>query len=331
MIVSWNWLRDYLQLNMSVEELADKLALSGLNHESTSDVGGDLAIDLEVTSNRPDCLNHLGIAREIGVLFDLPVKWHEPVLTTSPNAPSTDSLTAVENLDPLLCKAFSVRLIQGATIKESPWWLKKRLETLGVRPVSNVVDITNYVLFECGQPLHAYDFDKLSGQRLIVRKAKAGEEFLAINGKNYKLHEKMLVIADDRRPVALAGVMGGLETEISGSTRNILIEAARFDPITVRNTSRELGLFSPSSHRFERPMDPERTDWASRRCAELILDLAGGQLAEGCIQVGQHQQSRTQVCLRLSQIERILGISIGQESVNRILNRLGLVQVSEVV
>lgn len=331
MIVSWNWLRDYLKLNMSVEELADKLALSGLNHESTSDVGGDLAIDLEVTSNRPDCLNHLGIAREIGVLFDLPINWHEPVLTTAPNAPSTDSLTSVENLDPLLCKAFSVRLIQGAKIKESPWWLKKRLETLGVRPVSNVVDITNYVLFECGQPLHAYDFDKLSGQRLIVRKAKAGEEFLAINGKNYKLHEKMMVIADDRRPVALAGVMGGLETEISGSTRNILIEAARFDPISVRNTSRELGLFSPSSHRFERPMDPERTDWASRRCAELILDLAGGQLAEGSIQVGQHQQSRTQVRLRLSQIERILGISIGQESVNRILKRLGLVQVNEVV
>lgn len=324
MIVSWNWLCDYLRLDIPVDKLTEKLALSGLNHESTEDVGGDLAIDLEVTSNRPDCLNHLGIAREIGVLFGLPVRNPDPQPRSAANARPVSQLTSVENLEPTLCTHFTARVITGATVKESPWWLRKRLETLGVRPISNVVDITNYVLFECGQPLHAYDLAKLTGHRLVVRRARQGEELQAINAKSYKLHPNQLVIADADKPVGLAGVMGGLETEISAATRNILIEAARFDSISVRNTSRELGLFSPSSHRFERPMDPEKTDWASRRCAELILNLAGGSLADGVIELGGQRQARPAITLRLSQIERVLGISVPQEAVTDILNRLGL-------
>jgi phenylalanyl-tRNA synthetase beta chain len=327
MIVSWNWLREYLKLEMSVEQLAEKLALSGLNHESTEDVGGDLAIDLEVTSNRPDCLNHLGIAREIGVLFDIPVKWHNPQPVAKNLKLKVAELTRIENYEPALCPYFLARVVRGATVKESPWWLRKRLETLGVRPVSNVVDITNYVLFECGQPLHAYDLQKLVENRLVIRRAITGEEFVAINGKTYKLHDKMLVIADAARPVALAGVMGGLETEITGVTKDILIESARFQPISVRNTSRELGLFSPSSHRFERPMDPERTDWASRRCAELILDLAGGQLAEGVLETGGESRPRPSITLRQSQIEKVLGIRIDQLEVVRILQKLGLIEL----
>ena len=330
MIVSWNWLREYLRLEMSVDQLTEKLALSGLNHESTDDVGGDLAIDLEVTSNRPDCLNHLGIAREIGVLFDIPVKWHEPrPVAKNPKLKVAD-LTGIENREPAICHYFSARVIRGAKIDQSPWWLRKRLETLGVRPVSNVVDITNYVLFECGQPLHAYDLAKLAENRLIIRRAVAGEELLAINGKTYKLHDKMLVIADSARPVALAGVMGGLETEITQSTQDILIESARFQPVSVRNTSRELGLFSPSSYRFERHMDPSRTDWASRRCAELILDLAGGQLAEGVIETGGEARTRPAIILRQSQIEKVLGISIDQGEVIRILAKLGMAEQSAV-
>lgn len=324
MIVSWNWLRDYLRLEMSVDALADKLALSGLNHESTEDVGGDLAIDLEVTSNRPDCLNHLGIAREIGVLFGIPVRYPDPQPIAAKNASHVTSLTSVENLEPALCSHFTARVIQGVTIKESPWWLRKRLETLGVRPISNVVDITNYVLFECGQPLHAYDLDKLAGRRLVVRRGKATEKLLAINGKTYDMNSGMLVIADEQKPVGLAGVMGGLDTEISITTRDILIESARFDPIAVRNASRSLGLFSPSSHRFERPMDPEKTDWASRRCVELIFDLAGGSLAEGVISIGDGQSKRSAISLRLSQISRILGIEVPVSAVRDILQRLGL-------
>jgi len=326
MIVSWNWLREYLRLEMSVDQLAEKLALSGLNHESTEDIGGDLAIDLEVTSNRPDCLNHLGIAREIGVLFDIPVKWHNPQPVAKNQKLKVADLTRIENRESALCPYFSARVIRGAKIGPSPWWLRKRLETLGVRPVSNVVDITNYVLFECGQPLHAYDLQKLAENRLVIRRATAGEELVAINGKTYKLHDKMLVIADAARPVALAGVMGGLETEISESTHDILIESARFQPVSVRNTSRELGLFSPSSYRFERHMDPDRTDWASRRCAELILDLAGGQLAEGVLETGGEIRPRPAITLRQSQIEKVLGIQIVQGEVARILAKLGMTQ-----
>lgn len=328
MIVSWNWLRDYLRLEMSVESLTEKLALSGLNHESTEDVGGDLAIDLEVTSNRPDCLNHLGIAREIGVLFGLPVQFPAPRPTAKSKAKNVDELTAVENQEPTLCSRFTARVVTGARVQESPWWLRKRLETLGVRPISNVVDITNYVLFECGQPLHAYDLDKLTGKRLVVRRAAPSEKLLAINGKTYDLKPGMLVIADADKPVGLAGVMGGLETEISATTRDILIESARFDSVSVRNTSRALGLFSPSSHRFERPMDLEMTDWASRRCAEMILDLAGGTLAEGVISIGETAQDRPPITLRLSQISRILGIDVDESAVNDILVRLGLARHS---
>jgi phenylalanyl-tRNA synthetase beta chain len=331
MIVSWNWLRDYLRLEMSVEALTEKLALSGLNHESTEDVGGDLAIDLEVTSNRPDCLNHLGIAREIGVLFGLPVRFPDPIPTAKPKSKSVTDLASVENLEPTLCSRFTARVVTGARVAESPWWLRKRLETLGVRPISNVVDITNYVLFECGQPLHAYDLDKLAGKKLVVRRGSESEKLQAINGKTYEMKPGMLVIADAEKPVGLAGVMGGLETEISASTRDILIESARFDPVSVRNTSRALGLFSPSSHRFERPMDPEITDWASRRCAELILDLAGGALAEGVISIGEARAARSPIVLRLSQITRILGIEIPESSVVDILVRLGLEHQADAV
>src|SRR3954452_7493807 len=285
MIVSWNWLTQYIRLDMPVEVLTERLALSGLNHESTSEVGGDLAIELEVTSNRPDCLGHIGVAREISVLFDLPLTHPDPRPRTKGAKVETRTSVAVDAPD--LCPRFTARLISGAKVGESPWWLRKRLETLDVRPISDVVDVTNYVMFECGQPLHAYDLDKLAGRRLVVRRARKGETLKAINGKTYELDPEMLVIADAERPVGLAGVMGGLETEIGPETRNVLIEAAQFDMVSVRHTSRALGLISPSSFRFERPLDPERTEWASRRCAQLILELAGGTLHEGVIDVGR--------------------------------------------
>ncbi len=322
MIVSWNWLTDYLKLDLPVEVITERLALTGLNHESTEDVGGDLAIDLEVTSNRPDCLGHLGIAREIGVVFDRPFRVPDPQPKVS--GPPVESLTSIAVEEPELCSRFTARVVTGARVKESPWWLRKRLETIGVRPISNVVDITNYVMFECGQPLHAYDLDRLDEHRLVVRRARAGEGFAAINNKVYELKPEMLVIADAQRPVGLAGVMGGLDTEIASHTTDILIESARFDSISVRRTSRALGLFSPSSFRFERPIDPEVTEWASRRCAELILNLAGGTLHPGVIDLGDRPTPRPPVTLRLSQIERVLGITIDRAEVVRILRALGL-------
>jgi phenylalanyl-tRNA synthetase beta chain len=322
MIVSWNWLTDYIRLDMPVDRLTERLALTGLNHESTSEVGGDLAIDLEVTSNRSDCLGHIGIAREIAVVFDGSLQI--PPAQPPQSGPSVEILTAVavEAVD--LCPRFTARVVSGVRVGESPWWLRKRLETIGVRPISNIVDVTNYVMFECGQPLHAYDLDRLAGRRLIVRRARAGETLKAINGRDYELGPNMLAIADANRPVGLAGVMGGLETEIGPSTTNVLIEAAQFDAMSVRRTSRALGLFSPSSFRFERPLDPEITEWASRRCAELILHVAGGTLHPGVIDVGKHPSPRSPVTLRLAQIERVLGIRIGRDEVRRILTALGL-------
>ncbi len=255
MIVSWNWLTDYLRLDMSVEALTERLALSGLNLESISEVGGDLAIDLEVTSNRPDCLGHLGVAREIAVLFDKERRTPDPRPPVS--GTPVEKCTSVTIQDDALCPRFTARVISGAKTGESPWWLRKRLETIGVRPISNIVDVTNYVMFECGQPLHAYDLDRLAEQRLVVRRAKSGETLTAINNRVYELSPDMLVIADAARPVGLGGVMGGADTEIGPQTTHVLLEAARFDPISVRRTSRALGLFSPSSFRFEHRSTPK--------------------------------------------------------------------------
>ncbi|WP_165243891.1 phenylalanine--tRNA ligase subunit beta [Paludisphaera soli] len=330
MIVSWNQLTEYVRLDMPVEALAERLALTGLNHESTDDVGGDLAIDLEVTSNRSDCLGHLGVAREISVLFQKPLRIPAAAPRTSGEPVERLAGVGVEAAD--LCPRFTARVMTGVKVGESPWWMRRRLETLGVRPVSNIVDVTNYVMFECGQPLHAYDLDKLEGRRLVVRQARPGEKLKAINGKDYALEPDMLVIADASRPVGLAGVMGGLETEIGPGTTNILIEAARFDAMSVRKTSRALGLFSPSSFRFERPLDPEIADWASRRCAELILDLCPGSvLHPGVIDVARPSPEREPIILRLAQIPRVLGISVDAVEVRRILDALGLRVIEETV
>jgi phenylalanyl-tRNA synthetase beta chain len=327
MIVSWNWLTEYLRLDMPVDVMTARLALAGLNLESIADVGGDIAIDLEVTSNRPDCLGHLGVAREISVLFDKPMRLRDPRPATA--GPPVETLAGVGVEDHELCPRFTARVVSGVKVGESPWWMRKRLETIGVRPISNIVDVTNYVMFECGQPLHAYDLDRLAERRLIVRRAGRGETLIAINNRVYELNPAMLVIADGTRPVGLAGVMGGAETEISSATSHVLIEAAQFDAMSVRHTSRALGLSSPSSFRFERPLDPERTEWASRRCAELILNVAGGSLHPGVIDTGSPRPERPPISLRLDQFQRVLGIPIDRATAARILTSLGLEPIAQ--
>jgi phenylalanyl-tRNA synthetase beta chain len=194
---------------------------------------------------------------------------------------------------------------------------------VGLAVINNVVDITNYVLMECGQPLHAFDLAKLHGREIIVREAEAGETFVAIDHREYELTPGMCVIADADRSVALGGVMGGADTEVSAATRDLLIESAEFDPLSIRTTARRLNLHSPSSYRFERGVDPVGVDWASRRCCELILDLAGGELAEGVIDVGREITPREPIVLRLSQIPRVLGIEVPGDEIRRILAALG--------
>ena len=324
MIISLDWLKEYVDLPMTAAELADRLALSGLNHERFDDA----AIDLEVTSNRPDCLGHIGVAREVGVL------WKSPLRVPDARPPATadlrqaaggpvNGLTSVTIEAPALCPRYTARVIRGVKIGPSPAWLADRLKSLGIAVINNVVDVTNYVMFECGQPLHAFDFGKLAGGRIIVRESKPGEKFTAINHQEYELAAGTCVIADSQKAVALAGVMGGAHSEVSAATVDVLIESADFDPLSVRATARRHNLHSPSSYRFERGVDPEGIDWASRRACELILEITGGKLAAGVIDVGQPAKPRAVVKLRFDQIERVLGIAVPDAEVQLILTALG--------
>ena len=322
MLVSWKWLQEYVDLRgLKPEEVATKLMLAGLNLESIKAAGDDLCIDLEITSNRPDCLGHIGVAREIAVLLEKQLKL--PPALSQPPALSPQSPFPVRVDCPDLCPRYSARVIRGIKVKSSPPWMVQRLATIGQPMINNIVDITNYVLMECGQPLHVFDLAKLKGSEIIVRRAKKNEPFVAIDHKTYSLDENMCVIADSQRAVALGGVMGGAETEITPGTAAVLIESAQFAPLSIRTTSRALRLSSDSSYRFERGTDPEGVDWASRRCCQLILELAGGELVPGVTDIGDKPKPREPVVLRLAQLKRILGIEIPAEEVRRILSALG--------
>ncbi len=328
MIVSKNWLAEYVPLPQSVDELTHRLTMSGLNLEEFHDVSTglskpDVAIDVEVTSNRPDCLGHIGVAREVSVLFGQPLTVPPAAVTESGDSVQSASSISIECPD--LCPEYHGRVIRGVKIGPSPMWLRDRLAAVGINSVNNVVDVTNFVMMECGQPLHAFDLDKLHGQKIIVRRAKKGETITAIDQRQYALTEQMCVIADADRPVAVAGVMGGFDTEISETTVNVLIEAAAFASLSVRATARSLKLHSPSSYRFERKVDRQWLDWASRRCCELILKVAGGTLLSGSIVAGQAVEAgRDAVTLRFAQVPRVLGIDIPADECVGILQRLGL-------
>jgi phenylalanyl-tRNA synthetase beta chain len=322
MLLSFNWLKEYVAVDVPADELARRLTLAGLNHEESTAVGDDLAIDLEVTSNRPDCLGHIGVAREAAVLLDRPLKM--PLAEPRQASPPVGELARVTLDCELLCPRYTARVIRGVRIRPSPSWLASRLATIGIPAINNVVDATNYVLMECGQPLHAFDLAKLAGREIVVREARKGEPFVAINHATYELEPGMCVIADRARAVALGGVMGGAESEVSSGTTELLIESAEFDPMSIRRTARRLNLHSGSSYRFERGIDPEGVDWASRRVCQLILELAGGELAAGVIDVGRRAVTRPPIVLRFDQLRRILGIEIEAAEVRRILSALGI-------
>ncbi|HEV8378631.1 MAG TPA: phenylalanine--tRNA ligase subunit beta, partial [Tepidisphaeraceae bacterium] len=280
MKTSLTWLGDFLPgPRLEAEKVAEALTHGGLPVESIEQHGDDTVIDVEVTSNRGDCLSHVGIAREISALMNRPFKYAPP--TASESATAASSVTSMQIEAKELCPFYTARVIRNVKIGPSPQWMVKRLEAIGLRAINNVVDVTNYVMFELGQPLHAFDFDKLAGRKIIVREARAGEKIISIDGRERVLRAEMLVIADGQRPVALAGVMGGADSEVSNSTTNVLLESARFDPLTVRKTARALAMKSDSSYRFERQIDPTLAERASLRAAQLILQTAGGELLGG--------------------------------------------------
>ena len=321
MLVSWEWLSDYVDIGISHEQMATRWALTGLNHESTVIVDGVPVIDLEITSNRGDCLGHIGIAREASVLLQSELRFPSPQLKTIDEVVSKSLV--IENQFEEACPRYIGRLIRGVKIGPSPLWLQKRLNAIGVKPINNVVDATNYVMFECGQPLHAFDFANIRGGRIIVRPAREREDFVAIDHRTYQLDPQMVVIADAERAVAIGGVMGGVESEVSPVTVDILLEAAEFMPLSIRRTARKLKLHSPSSYRYERRIDQSNMDWASRRCCEIILETAGGQLLAGSVDTGERLPERSPISLREDKITRVLGIEVPWERSLDILVRLG--------
>ncbi|MBX7168653.1 MAG: phenylalanine--tRNA ligase subunit beta [Pirellulales bacterium] len=321
MLVSWSWLSDYVRLDMPVEEVERRLMMAGLNHESTARAGDDVVIDFEVTSNRADCLGHLGIAREIATLWGREICL--PKADPCPGSHPVAVLARVTVECPDLCPRYTARVVRGVRVGPSPAWLAARLQAVGVATINNIVDITNYVLLECGQPLHAFDLGRLRGGAIVVRRPRAGEQLEAIDHRVYELNEAMCIIADAERPVGIGGVMGGAETEVSAATTDVLLEAAQFDPLAIRGAARALNLHSPSSYRFERGLDPHGVDWASRRACELILELAGGELAAGVLDVGTPPVAREPIVLRFAQLKRILGIEVPADEVEQILVALG--------
>ncbi|ODS33301.1 MAG: phenylalanyl-tRNA synthase beta subunit [Candidatus Scalindua rubra] len=327
MKVSYNWLKDYCKHDLSVEILSERLTNVGLVVDTTTPIDDDFCLDIEVTSNRPDCLGYIGIAREVAAIAGSKLIIPDVDYTTT--SESIKDITSVTVKDKELCPRYTARVIKDVNIGPSPEWLQKRINSIGLRPVNNIVDITNYVLMESGQPLHAFDFDKLNRKKIIVRQARNMETMDAIDGSKCTLTPDMLVIADSKKPVAVAGVMGGKDTEVSDTTKNILLESAFFEPRNVRRTSRKLGIRTDSSYRFERRVDPKCVDWASRRAAKMIQEIAGGQVAKGVIDRNYFKKEKTNVVLRIPRLNNLLGIHIEKDIVKDIVERLQFKIISE--
>ncbi|MFW5798603.1 MAG: phenylalanine--tRNA ligase subunit beta [Planctomycetota bacterium] len=325
MKVSMLWLNDYLGTTFSAREVADILTRGGLEVEGLEGTGDEAVLEVEITTNRPDWLCLLGVAREVAALSDTEFKRPEVELETVPG--DLESMASVEVLDPARCPRYTARIIRGITVCESPDWLKARLEAMGQIPRNNVVDITNFVLFETGQPLHAFDLDKLAEPRIIVRPCTEGETLVSLEGaegKTYQLDESVLGICDPSGPVAIAGIKGGLPTGVTAETTDLLLESAAFEPINIRHTSRRLALSTDSSYRFERGVDPAMVEWASRRTAALIVQLCGGEVIEGMLDSNpDHCTPMPAVRLRESRIETVLGCPVPTDTTVGGLERLG--------
>jgi phenylalanyl-tRNA synthetase beta chain len=319
----YNWLKEFVEVTASADELASRLALSGTNIGGVEQGPHGAVIDAEVSSNRPDCLGHYGIAREIGAIYKTPLKHIAP--KPAEGSAKTSEALRVEIQAPELCGRFTARVIRGVKIQPSPAWLKERLEACGVASINNVVDATNYVMLELGHALHAFDYDAIRDHRIVVRGAKPKEKLKTLDGVERILESGICVICDGdgSRAVGIGGIMGGADTEISFSTKNILIECAWFDPIAVRRAARQLKLHTEASTRFGRGADPEMAELASRRCAELILQLAGGELLSGVIDVYPGRRSAKKIRLTRREILRVMGADIPDKEIETVLSALG--------
>jgi len=319
---SLQWLNDYVEAALDPAEVGTRLTAVGIPMDSRESVAGDTILDFDVASNRPDCMGHLGLARELATATEKTLKepaWDPPASGPSPaNAPASVEVEA-----PDLCGRYTARVIEGVSTGPSPDWLSRRLTAIGLRPINAIVDATNYVLWETGHPLHAFDLAHLSEKRIVVRRARPGEPLTTLDGVARKLDPETLVIADARRAIAVAGVMGGLDTEISSHTSDVLLESAHFHPPSVRKTARKLGLHTDASHRFERGADIEITLRAADRCARLITEIAGGRIAPGVLDRRTAPPFFRAIELRPERVHRLLGLAVPAREMKSILERLG--------
>jgi phenylalanyl-tRNA synthetase beta chain len=321
MKVLYNSLKEFVDVKAAPADLKARLSLVGVAIDSVEESAAGPVLDAEVTANRPDCLGHYGIAREVAAIYRLRLKPFQPKLRES--AAKTADAVRVEIETPELCGRYTARILRGVKVQPSPDWLRQRLEAMGQKSINNVVDITNYVMFELGQPMHAFDLDKLSEPRIIVRRAHPGEKIRTLDGVERTLAKDMCVIADAERAIGIGGVMGGVDSEIGFSSRNILLESAWFDPISVRRTAKALGLRSEASYRFERGADPEMPELASRRAAELIQQVAGGEILAGVVDVYPSREPEKKIQLARKEVLRVMGADVPDREVEDILSALG--------
>jgi phenylalanyl-tRNA synthetase beta chain len=327
MKVAYNWLKDFVDVTAAPRELASRLALSGTNIGGVETGPHGAVIEAEVSSNRPDCLGHYGIAREVAAIYKLSLKHVSPQPAES--AAKASEAVTLEIQSPELCGRFTARAIRNVKIQPSPKWLKDRLEASGVASISNVVDISNYVMLELGHPLHTFDYDKLRDHKIIVRRAKAGEKIRTLDGIDRQLDSNICMISDGdgSRLIGIGGIMGGAETEISFSTKSVLIECAWFEPVAIRRAARFLKLHTEASTRFGRGADPEMAELASRRAAELILQLAGGELLSGVVDTYPGKRPPKKIRVTRAEILRVMGADVPDKEVEASLGALGFAPV----
>ena len=319
---SYDWICQYVDPGTDPGEVARRLTAAGLAVEGQEPSGDDVIFDVDVTTNRPDCMNHFGLAREVATLLDRQLTAPEIEMATLPETPSQAARVEVE--DQPGCPRYVARVVKGVKVAPSPAWLRQRLESIGQRPINNIVDITNFVLWELGQPIHAFDLHQLSAATIVVRRARDGERLTTLDGEGRNLNSQVLVIADAERAVALAGIMGGLESEVTAGTVDILIESAHFDPTRVRLGAGQLGLHTDASHRFERGADPEVCLRAADRVAALVREIAGGEILDEIIDVRDPAMDwRLQGTLELERVERFGGIELEKNQVERWMRGAG--------
>lgn len=327
MKISINWLREYIDIRESPQKLKDDLTMIGLLVESILEVNGESVLELEATSNRPDCLCHLGVAREVAARYKRALKF-PPVTKTLTIRPEEIPYKIVIK-EPTLCPRYTGLVVDRVRVAPSPDWMQRRLEAAGMRPLNNIVDITNYVLLELGHPIHAFDFRRLRKGKIVVARARRGQKIVTLDGVERELDEQMLLINDGEGPVAIAGVMGGLHSEIAADTGAVLLECAYFDRTSVRRTSKRLGLSTEASYRFERGADWDDTVRATARCCYLIQELAGGRIAGSVQDVYPRKMKPIRITLRRNRAETLLGVKLKDSFVTSTLRSLQFRPVSK--